>query len=117
MTVQVLQELGYTILQAADGEEALRVNRQYHSKIDLLVTDVIMPQVGASELVARLAPLRPKMKVLYVSGYTDLAVTANLAVANGHPSIGPVHAFLQKPFTPSMLACTVRQVLDGKNQP
>ncbi len=116
LTVQVLRELGYTVLQAADGEEALRVNRQYHSKIDLLVTDVIMPQVGASELVARLAPLRPKMKVLYVSGYMDLAVTANLAVANGHPLIGPVRAFLQKPFTPSMLACTVRQVLDGKSQ-
>ena len=74
-----------------------------------------MPHMGASELVALLAPLRPKMKVLYVSGYTDLAVTTNLAATNDHGLIGPGRAFLQKPFTPSLLARAVRQVLDGKN--
>jgi two-component system, cell cycle sensor histidine kinase and response regulator CckA len=115
LAVHVLRELGYMVLQAADGEEALRVSRQHHGKIELLVSDVIMPQMGASELVALLAPLRPKMKVLYVSGYTDLAVTTNLAVTNDHGLIGPGRAFLQKPFTPSLLAHAVRQVLDGKN--
>jgi PAS domain S-box-containing protein len=116
LTVRVLRELGYMLLQAVDGEEALRISHRHHGRIDLLVSDVIMPQMGASELVARLAPLRPKMKILYVSGYTDLAVTTNLAITHDQKFIGPGRAFLQKPFTPSMLARAVRQVLDGKDR-
>lgn len=103
----VLREQGYTVLEAADGEEGLKLAEdRRETGIDLLVTDVVMPKLGGRELAARLAELLPETKVLYVSAYPYEAIA--------HP--GPLEAtthFLQKPFTPSSLATKVREVLDG----
>lgn len=101
-----LQRNGYTVLEAGHGMEALQVSEQHEGSIDLLVTDIVMPQMGGRELVQHLTPLRPEMKVLYISGYTDNAFAQN-------NSVGSDVAFLQKPFTPDVLIRKVREVLDA----
>jgi two-component system cell cycle sensor histidine kinase/response regulator CckA len=81
-----------------------RLSEQHEGLIELMVTDVVMPEMSGKELAERLKVLRPEMKVLYMSGYTDSEV-----VRRG--VIGRDVAFLQKPFTPDVLAGKVRQVL------
>jgi PAS domain S-box-containing protein len=102
-----LEAHGYTVLDAPDGPSALEVAAGHAAAIDILVTDVVMPGMSGRELAERLAPLRPSMKVLYTSGYTDDAM-----VRQGVLSAGV--AFLQKPFVPESLARKVREVLDGE---
>jgi two-component system cell cycle sensor histidine kinase/response regulator CckA len=101
-----LRSLGYVVLEAGDGEVALRVCREYHGGIDLLVTDVVMPNLGGRDLATQLHVLRPQTRVLYLSGYTDDAVFR-------HGVLEPGTAFLPKPVTPSALARKVRETLDG----
>jgi PAS domain S-box-containing protein len=100
----VLREKGYRVLEASGGEEALEFSELYAGRIDLLVTDVVMPQMNGRELARRLLNVRPQIKVLYISGYTENAVWFQ----NGLDSSG---AFLQKPFSPEALARKVREVL------
>ena len=102
---EVLVSRGYTVLEASHGEEALRVVADHAGPIDLMVTDVVMPRMNGRDLVDRLIPIRPGMKVVYMSGHTDDAV-----VARGVETAGLT--FLQKPFTLDVLARTVRAVLD-----
>ncbi|MDB5311097.1 MAG: sensor histidine kinase [Gemmataceae bacterium] len=102
----VLQQAGYTVLDAWAGDEAVRVAGQYPDPIHLLVTDVVMPGMGGRELADRLLLSRPGMGVLYMSGYTDDAV-----VRNG--VLGEVVRFLQKPFTTTGLTRAVRDALDA----
>ena len=102
----ILQQQGYTVLESADGDEALRVAREHVGPIHLLVTDVVMPLMGGRELADRLRAGRRETKVLYVSGYTDDAI-----LHQGVSETGT--AFLPKPFTASALAHKVRQVLDA----
>jgi two-component system cell cycle sensor histidine kinase/response regulator CckA len=102
----VLQTQGYTVLDAAQGDAALRLVGQHEGLIHLMVTDMVMPEMSGRELAERLKPLRPNMKVLVMSGYTDKAMLH-------HGELDPGMAFLQKPFTPQTLASKVREVLDA----
>ncbi len=101
---ETLERSGYKLLDAADPVEAMRICESYQGTIHLLITDVVLPKEGGRELASRLVALRPEMKVLFMSGYTDKA----LAAANDR-------SFLQKPFTPAVLARKVREVLEGNN--
>jgi DNA-binding NtrC family response regulator len=89
----------------ASGLEALHLGGEYSGCIHLLLTDVVMPKINGRELAARLTSLRPEIKVLYMSGYTD-----DVIVDQG--ILQEDIAFLQKPFTPSSLVQKVRTVLD-----
>jgi nitrogen-specific signal transduction histidine kinase len=102
---QVLQKHGYTVLDARLTADAVRICEEYPGAIHLLVTDVVMPQMSGRELVERVKPCRPEMRVLYLSGYTDDAIVRHGVLRAGTP-------FLQKPFTPTTLAYKVREVLD-----
>jgi PAS domain S-box-containing protein len=101
----VLSECGYTVLEAADGEEALRVAEAHAGPIDLLATDVVMPRLGGRELAERLLPQRPGTRLLYLSGHATEPVL--------QPGSRATAAFLQKPFLPRDLAQKVREVLDN----
>jgi two-component system cell cycle sensor histidine kinase/response regulator CckA len=101
-----LQSHGLVVLEARNGQEAIDTCRRYHKPIHLLVTDVVMPNIGGRQLADRVLALRPGIKVLYLSGYTDDAVVRHGVLQAGTP-------FLQKPFTPMTLARKVREILDG----
>jgi two-component system cell cycle sensor histidine kinase/response regulator CckA len=103
---QVLHKHGYTVLEARHGGEALLHCERHKGKIQLLLTDVVLEQMSGTELAARLGPIRPDMKVLYISGYTDDAIVHHGVLTQG------TH-FLQKPFTTEALAKKIRQVLDS----
>jgi two-component system, cell cycle sensor histidine kinase and response regulator CckA len=101
---ETLESKGYKVLEADNGEAALRIVSEYSEKIDMLITDVVMPGMSGRELSARLCASRPQTKVLYLSGYTEDAI--------GHEGVvDPDTAFLQKPFTLQMLSRKVREVL------
>ncbi len=102
---EYLEAQGYLVIEAGHGEEALQVSAEYLGPIHLMVTDVVMPRMSGPELADRLGPARPKMKVLYVSGYTD-SVMVHQGV------LKPGIAFLQKPFSPNELKRKVREVLE-----
>ena len=101
---ETLSIRGYKVLEAENGEAGLRVADSYEQRIDILITDVMMPGIGGRELAQKLAAQRPEMKVLFLSGYTEEAVLNQGPVGSGT-------AFLQKPFTLQNLAKKVRDVL------
>jgi CheY-like chemotaxis protein len=100
----VLRRAGYTVLETGRSSEAIRLAGEQR-RIDLLITDVVMPEMGGRELVEQVARLRPGIKVLYLSGYTDDAVVR-------HGVLQAEVQFLQKPFAVAALTNKVRQVLD-----
>jgi two-component system, cell cycle sensor histidine kinase and response regulator CckA len=104
---KILVEHGHAVLTARHGRDALRLAERYERPIDLLVTDVVMPEMGGGELVERLTDLRPDLKVLYISGYTDDEV-----LRRGVP--GAEAHFLHKPFTSEALMRRVREVLQDE---
>ncbi|HEV8400854.1 MAG TPA: MASE1 domain-containing protein [Gemmatimonadales bacterium] len=99
-----LEGLGYTVLAAKGGPEALALAARHDGEIDLLVTDVVMPGMNGRDLALGLAATRPEMRVLYVSGYPDQSIVHQGLLAPGL-------AFLQKPFAPDALARKIREVL------
>jgi two-component system CheB/CheR fusion protein len=105
----ILETRGYTVLDASDGREGLALCEAYEGSIDLLVSDVVMPELGGRELVEGALKLRPGMKVMFVSGHTQ-DVVLKAGVQKGT-------AFLQKPFTPTRLAQKVRETLDSDSGP
>jgi len=106
---QILTKSGYQVLVAESATDALSICQKYEGPIHLLLTDVVMPLMNGRELAERAAPLRPSMKVLYVSGYTD-----NTIVHHGVLDEGV--AFLQKPITPDSLRRKLRDVLDNERK-
>ena len=102
---KVLERYGYSVLEAENGEDALRVNKEHDGSIDLLITDVVMPKMGGKQVAERLQPLYPQIKVIYMSGYTDDAIVH-------HGVLAPGLNFLEKPFSPEGMARKVREVLD-----
>ncbi|MGV3723426.1 MAG: CHASE3 domain-containing protein [Actinomycetota bacterium] len=103
---QILEMSGYQVLEAGHGADALRVSAEFDGPIHLLLTDVVMPQMNGRELAQALAPLRPEVRVLFMSGYTDDAVVR-------HGVLSAEVSFVQKPFTAVNLARKVREVLDA----
>jgi two-component system, cell cycle sensor histidine kinase and response regulator CckA len=102
----ILESNGYVVLEASRAVEALEASQQHGGPIQLLLTDVVMPDVSGRKLADRLRTSRPEAKVLYMSGYTDTAIVQ-------HGLLEPGVAFLQKPFTPDALSRKVREVLDA----
>ncbi|MBI4400631.1 MAG: response regulator [Nitrospirae bacterium] len=116
-----LQEGGYTILEAGQGKEALQVSREYAGPIHLLITDVVLPEMGklklarpqtthaemnGVELARQVAAMRPETRVIFISGH-------NSDIIKRYGATQPESVFLQKPFAPDALARKVREVLDA----
>ena len=104
---QILEDAGYNVLDARGGDEAIRLSRERSGPIDLLLTDVVMPETSGKEIAQRLTEMRPTTRVLYMSGYTEDAIVR-------HGVLDSSVEFIQKPFTPVALARKVREVLDVK---
>ncbi len=103
----ILRRSGYHVLLAEHAEDALRIAREHASPIDLLISDVVMPMMSGSELARRVAELRPTIRVLYMSGYTDDITTRHgISESNG--------VFLPKPLTPVTLRTKVREALAAR---
>ena len=103
---RILREAGYTVLTAASPDDALMACKAHQGKIHLLLTDVVMPQMGGRVLAETLVVARPGIKVLYMSGYTDDAIVH-------HGTLDPGTHFIAKPFSAANLARKVREVLDS----
>jgi two-component system cell cycle sensor histidine kinase/response regulator CckA len=106
VVLSVLRRQGYHVIPAQNPGEALLLCERHSGKIDLLLTDVVMPQMSGPDLARRLAPIRPGMRVLCMSGYTDDSIVRHGVLESGV-------AFIQKPVTPALLARKVREVLDA----
>jgi CheY-like chemotaxis protein len=100
---RMLEHYGYRVLEAADGEQALRISAEHEGPIELMITDVMMPRIGGDELARRLTGLRPTMKVIFISGFAEDAAQR----------LGAEAVYVQKPFAPSALLRKVREVLDA----
>jgi PAS domain S-box-containing protein len=102
---RLLEYHGYTVIEATNGADALRIYESNEGGIDLVLTDLVMPEMGGNELVERLRARRPELRVVFMSGYADWIVTGN-----GSPRTGT--GFVEKPFTVDTLMRQVREVLD-----
>jgi CheY-like chemotaxis protein len=105
---ELLEESGYRVLSAGGGEEAISLATRHKARIDLLITDVVMPKISGKEVAEQLKTIHPETKVLFMSGYTDEAIVH-------HGIVDSTIAFIQKPFSEHALAHKVREVLDSEN--
>ncbi len=103
---EILRKDGYNVLEAQDGDEALLVWQRYEGPIDLVLTDVVMPNMSGKGLAERLRLLQPEIKVIYMSGYESSMLSSG-------NKFGADAIFLQKPFRPAELNKTVREVLQS----
>jgi CheY-like chemotaxis protein len=107
LVTRVLRAQGYLVLEAINGAEAIRIAEAHApAAINLLLTDVVMPELGGQAAAAQISARNPSIKVLFISGYTDSAIVHHGRLKEGV-------AFLHKPFTPAVLTRRVREVLDG----
>ena len=105
MTQKMLEKFGYQILTAQNGIEAVEIFRGHDGPIHLILTDVVMPKMGGLDLTEKIQSEKPEVKVIYMSGYTDRAISDNGLLHKGVE-------FIEKPFAPKNLALKVREVLD-----
>ncbi len=106
MVTGILRRNGYEVLSAKSGDEALRIGRDFSGKIDLVLTDIVMPGMSGGEVVRQLAQLKPEIQALYMSGYTKYTMV-------GPGTLESVKSFIWKPFSPDELLGKVREVLDS----
>ncbi len=106
LVCQVLKWYGYKVLEAENGEAAIRVAQNHQGPIHLLISDLVMPGMSALDMVKELAPPRPQMRLIFMSGYTDHAAVRHQLAAGDVP-------YIQKPFAPDRLAHKVREVLNS----
>jgi two-component system cell cycle sensor histidine kinase/response regulator CckA len=106
VVARMLERFGFTVLTATNGRQALAICDTHAATIDLLITDVIMPELGGPELVEHLAERGVFLRVLYMSGYSDQALLRRIAFS-------PTTQLLRKPFTLDALLKAVREILDG----
>ena len=104
---QFLKAHGYTVLEAADGVAALEIAARHEGTIHLVLTDMIMPRMSGAELVKRLKEIRPDVKAVYMTGYSEYATPESETSSNQE-------SILQKPFSSTSLANLIREVLAGK---
>jgi two-component system cell cycle sensor histidine kinase/response regulator CckA len=104
MAREYLESVGYTVLEAASGKEALQRAQEFTGRIHLLLTDVVMPEMSGPELATRMMSLRPGLKVIFTSGYTDDAIARQ-------GILDPSVTFIQKPYRPKALARKIREAL------
>jgi CheY-like chemotaxis protein len=102
---RLLEWHGYTVIEARNGVDAVGIYEDHEANIDLVLTDLVMPEMGGSELIERLRARRPGLKVLFMSGYAEQAALPNGSVPRGS-------GFVEKPFTVETLMRRLRQVLD-----
>jgi len=105
LSKEILEDYGYAVIAAPNGPEGLRICREFDGQIDLVITDVVMPQMSGLELAESVGVLRPDARVLYMSGFTNDAVVRHGVGDDGL-------CFIQKPFSPDSLALKAREVLD-----
>ena len=110
LTVRVLERRGYRVLETSCGDDALVLSKKRKEPIHMILTDVVMPRMSGRQLADQLLPLHPKMKVLYMSGYTDNAIVHHGVLEEGIN-------YIQKPFTIDGLARKVREVLEKDSRP
>lgn len=104
LTSELLREQGYQVLAAKNGEEAIRICYESKEQIDLMLTDVVMPEMNGRRLAETVGPIQQNMRVVYMSGYTDDAIVH-------HGVLEPGTNFIEKPFTAAILISTIREVL------
>ena len=104
LAVEVLESAGFTVLAAEGPMRALEIVKQHAGRLDLLLTDVVMPQMSGRKLAERLSQERPQLRILYMSGYTDEALGA-------HGVLAPRTTLLAKPFTSNELIRATREAL------
>jgi len=107
LIIDALKVYGYNVLEAPHGGSALLTCEKYDGNVDLIISDIVMPQMNGQELVERLLPLQPNMKVLFISGYSE-------EIFSGRNVLDPGMLYVQKPFTPVELLGKVRHVLDSE---
>jgi hypothetical protein len=111
MICQFLQQLGYAVLEAKDGGDAVALAQQYKGTIDVLLTDIVMPHLRGSEVARQLSASRPDMKVIFMSGYTE----GEFGTPPGETH-EPEAILLQKPFELDSLAMKIREVLEARTR-
>lgn len=107
MARQILETAGYRVLEASNGDEAIRIYESCGERVDLMLSDVVMPGMSGRELADHLAPLAPEMSIIFMSGYTDDVIVH-------HRVLNEETAFIEKPFTPDDFMRKIREVLDAK---